>query len=439
MTSRNSLVIPALAITASFACALSARAQDPAPTYPLQGTVYTETNSPAAGQNAILAFRRAADGTLTPLKKSPYPTGGTGITDPTFGLAVFSNDTPVIANSGHTLLFAVNEGSNSISVFRIGPQGGLKAVAGSPFASGGYQPVSLGLVGSVLTVANKNGDPTQADAEANAQPNYTSFTVAADGVLSPAPNSTIPATGSPTQVLAIPQEAYSQFSGLGYNTGQGTYDLGFLFSTNFVGGDLYATEVSAAGLSRVNAPVTLPPDLFVGQTFQGGPAPAAPLGLQVHPLYPILYAGFVTINRVGVYVFGPTGQLFYYGSVADPAPAGCWILINKAGTRMYVANTITNQITTYDIGTNPLVPAVLGVTQLAGGGRAFEFALSTDEQYLYSISQQGDATGSLNDNALHVLKVGADGSTLTEVQTDLLPTYVPGAPAGTRWQGVVAF
>ena len=90
---------------------------------------------------------------------SPYLTGGTGVRDLTHSLATFANDTPVIANREHTLLFAVNEGSNNIAVFRIGLYGDLTPVVGSPFASGGYQPVSLALVRDMLTVVNKNGDP----------------------------------------------------------------------------------------------------------------------------------------------------------------------------------------------------------------------------------------------------------------------------------------
>jgi hypothetical protein len=81
----------------------------------------------------------------------------------------------------------------------------------------------------------------------------------------------------------------------------------------------------------------------------------------------------------------------------------------------------------------------LGVTQLKGTGFGFELALSDDARFLYVISQQSAATGSASDNALHVLQVGANGDSLTEIETDLLPSYLPDSPEGTRWQGVVAF
>src|SRR5262249_48226382 len=52
--------------------------------------VYVESNvaDPAIG-NAILAYTRAADGSLTPL--GSYPTGGTGVS-PTFDLGPFDSD-----------------------------------------------------------------------------------------------------------------------------------------------------------------------------------------------------------------------------------------------------------------------------------------------------------------------------------------------------------
>ena len=147
-------------------------------------SVYVETNNSTPGQNPIPAFRRNPDGKLTQLKGSPYLTDGTGVVDLSSSLATFANDTPVIANRQRTLLFAVNVGSNTIAVFHFGGEGNLTAVEGSPFPSGGYQPVSLTLLGDILTVVNKNGDPAQASAEANAQPNYSTFRVDPNGSLS---------------------------------------------------------------------------------------------------------------------------------------------------------------------------------------------------------------------------------------------------------------
>jgi 6-phosphogluconolactonase (cycloisomerase 2 family) len=101
---------------------------------------------------------------------------------------------------------------------------------------------------------------------------------------------------------------------------------------------------------------------------------------------------------------------------------------------MYVMDTGTNQITVYDIAIDPRTPRALAVTQLAGTGRGFELALSDDGRYLQAISQQGDATGSLADNTLHVLRVGSNGL-LTEVETDSLTQFVSNPPGWDALDG----
>lgn len=78
--------------------------------------VYTETNDVA---NAILAFRRDAEGRLKLLSGAPFPTGGKGVIDPSFKLGPLDTDQNVLIDRDRRLLFAVNSGSNSIAVFRI--------------------------------------------------------------------------------------------------------------------------------------------------------------------------------------------------------------------------------------------------------------------------------------------------------------------------------
>ena len=136
--------------------------------------VYVESNDPAG--NAIFGFARHADGSLAPLPGSPFPTGGLGIT-PTFALGPFDSDQKVIVNPEHTLLFAVNGGSDSIAVFNIAANGTLTPVAGSPFPSGGSNPVSVGLAETTLCVVNQDQDP---DHPGLFLPNYTSFNVSAE-------------------------------------------------------------------------------------------------------------------------------------------------------------------------------------------------------------------------------------------------------------------
>src|SRR5215471_19839016 len=121
--------------------------------------VYTETNDTA---NAVLAFRRDDDGRLTLLPGAPFPTGGKGVIDPSFKLGPFDTDQNIAIDHDRRLLFAVNSGSNSIAVFHIRPHdGSLEPVRGSPFPSGGINPVSIGLRGDQIVIINQDLDPAQ--------------------------------------------------------------------------------------------------------------------------------------------------------------------------------------------------------------------------------------------------------------------------------------
>ena len=110
---------------------------------PPSAVVYVETNSPDG--NAVMAFDRDARGRLSLM--GTYPTGGTGVFDTSLELGPFDSDQDVIANPERTRLFAVNSGSNTIAVFEIAGNGALTPMTGSPFPSGGTNPVSVGAGG----------------------------------------------------------------------------------------------------------------------------------------------------------------------------------------------------------------------------------------------------------------------------------------------------
>ena len=92
--------------------------------------VYTLTNQVAG--NAVAVFARAGDGTLTPA--GSFSTGGAGT-----GAGLGSQGAVTLSNDGR-LLFAVNAGSNDVSVFRVNPEG-LSLLSRTP--SGGTLPASV--------------------------------------------------------------------------------------------------------------------------------------------------------------------------------------------------------------------------------------------------------------------------------------------------------
>jgi 6-phosphogluconolactonase (cycloisomerase 2 family) len=380
------------------------RADDRRP--PTQNFVYVESNDPAG--NAIFGFARQNDGTLVPLPGSPYPAGGLGIT-PTFALGPFDSDQNVIVNPEHTLLFAVNGGSNTISVFRIGPTGVLTPVAGSPFPSGGSNPVSVGLAGSTLCVVNQDQDPGHPGVFL---PNYTSLNVSASGKLTPIPNSTffVDAGSSPSQALISPN---------------GT----LLFGAEFLGGLLRTFKIAGNGRLMPGVAQPLPPAQFAGTGAQPNP-----LGLAVHPTKRLLYVDFVTIRQIGVYGYSPGGDLQFVRSVPDSGKAPCWALVNRTGTRLYTSNTADSSISVFDIAADPTEPLEIQHVALRTTGNCFQFALDSTERFLHVVTQQSAPSETDSANGINVLSVADDG-TLTEVVSS--PTLLP-VPNLVRPQGVAA-
>jgi 6-phosphogluconolactonase (cycloisomerase 2 family) len=368
--------------------------------------VYVESNDPNG--NAILAFKRALDGSLTPLPGSPFSAKGLGIT-PTFALGPFDSDQELIIDRSRSLLFATNGGSDTIAVFKINGNGALTHVKGSPFPSGGSNPVSVGLADDVLCVVNQDNDPGH---PGQFLPNYTSFRVGSDGSLTPIPRSTISvdAGASPSQALIAPSDE-------------------LMFGADFLGGILRSFAINEAGQLRSRDAQPLPPAEFA----ESG-APPFPLGLAVHPSRNLLYVGFVTISRIGVYRFRDSGQLKFERSVPDSGNGVCWLTINKQATRLYASNTGDPSISVYDISKNPSMPIEIQTLKYASTGGGFQFALDSSGTFLHVVTQQSAPTSDQTANAIHVFRVAHDG-TLIEVPTS--PTLLP-VPNLVRPQGVAA-
>ena len=109
------------------------------------GAVFTETNDVTA--NAVVAFDRAADGTLT--RFGAIPTGGRGIggtADP------LTSQYALVLSHDHRFLYAVDAGSDDIAVFRIG--GAQRLALVQRVSSGGVRPTSLAISDRTLYALN---------------------------------------------------------------------------------------------------------------------------------------------------------------------------------------------------------------------------------------------------------------------------------------------
>jgi hypothetical protein len=378
--------------------------------------VYVETNIKTPNGNSIAGFVRGANGQLQPIPGSPFLTKGAGTQDPGISLGPEDSDQDVISSPDRNLLFAVNSGSDSIAVFHIGENGALTPVEGSPFPSGGNDPVSLGLSGNTLFVVNKSGDFGRPSA---ILPNYTTFQVAADGKLTPTSDSTndssrrfqstvsVAVGSSPSQALAVPY-------------------TNLLFGADFLGGLLQRFQFDGNGGLHQLTPLALPASEFSDTT-----TPRLPLGLTSHPRYPFLYVGFVTDNKLGVYQYGNDGSLTFLRTVPNSGTAICWLRTNRAGTRLYSTDTGTNSVSVYDLS-DPENPVQIQNLVLSGPGNVLQFSLSSDEKYLYALSSRGSTSiPEGQGNMLHILTINNEGT----VDENVSPV-VFNEPNDTRPQGV---
>ena len=319
-------------------------------------------------------------------------------------------------------MFAVNSGSNSIAVFNINSDGTLTHVPGSPFLSGGFQPVSLALQGNTLYVANKNQDPGQGPNDTH--PNYTCFRVTKFGHLSPIPDSTINEKfgSSPAQVLTSPD---------------GHLLFAVDFGVNVFDPHAFGHLESALHLFRIESNGRLEESPSTPQVPPANPPIA--LGLLAHPTENILYVGFVAAGQVGVYTYDQTGQLTFNKAVPNSGKLVCWFSINSAATFFYTSDNGDNSISTYDLRNDPKTPAEVQRLALKDDNPSnptpsspFELALDPTSSFLYVVGERHTTDPSLTGgNVLHILQVGQDGL-LTEAPFSpiLLPIPVESHPHG---------
>jgi 6-phosphogluconolactonase len=145
------LLMVVLALTASLASTAQVFAQNTPDSSP-SGAVYILSNSSSGNQ--VLAFQRAADGSLTP--NGTFDTGGlgsgVGITVPPDPLG---SQNSIIVSPDGKWVFAVNAGSDEISVLKV-TRNGLRLT--DKVNSSGSYPVSLTFSDDLLYVLNAAGD-----------------------------------------------------------------------------------------------------------------------------------------------------------------------------------------------------------------------------------------------------------------------------------------
>ena len=386
--------------------------------------IYTETDNSNPGQNAVIAFRNDGHGKVTQF--GTFKTDGTGVANPQGLLGPDDSDKEVIASPDGRLLFAVNQGSNTVAVFAVKPNGALKLVNNQAVGSGGTEPVSLSIAGNRLYVVNR-GDEVQGQPGSIA-PTITVFNIRPNGELSQdlAATTTLPVGLSPSQLLI------SSTGRLAFLDTFTPPPLNTVTNANEVlpfrvAADGALIPVSSGGLG---APVT----------------PPLVLGLVQHPTQNIVYAGLTGASQVATFTFDGSGNLSLAGTVPVQGKGPCWTLVSSNGAYLYTIDTGTNSVGVFSLA-DPKHPVQIQEFALGGPlnssgdpGAAleaadFEFALDPSGNTLYVIDHQTDATGNFpQGNALHVLSVGPNGMLSESASSPLfLPTDIP---AGADPQGV---
>ena len=365
--------------------------------------VYIENNiGQVPDKNTIIGLSNDGTGKLTPIPGGQVLTNGTGVfSSPAVNGPSFQSDQQVVVNGAGTLLFAVNGGSNTISVFSIASTGVLTLLTTTPAPSNGSEPVSLGLdenspVGPYVVVVNQADDPNQP----GQTPNVTAFRVdEATGTLTPVGNSTLdyPDGSLPAQALISPSGRFAfvvQFQG---------------------GGNFCSYAIGAVGKLILN-------NCFgpsVGTSF---------LGAALHPKKRAAYVGMPTPGFISVFNYNPGGGLSFAKLVGNNGSLISFMTTNKLGTRLYTSETGSNTVTVYDIsGAKFNDPSQLQFFSLTGGEAAANIKLDPTEKFLYVLGLNASGT---TGNFLHVLNVATDGS-LTETQPALkLPIHAGEIPMG---------
>lgn len=267
--------------------------------------VSTNANDPIRG-NEIVMYQRAANGALT--LSGRFPTGGQGL-----GGGLGSQD-PVILSKNGRWLFAVNAGSNEISVFAVHPLGLMLT---DKVASGGVRPTSLTVRKNRLYVLNA-GDPG----------NITGFRLDRNGKLTPLANSTrflsnngVGAAPAPAQVSFSPDGSVLIVTERATNL----IDL-YPVNQHGVAGNL--TSYPSAGTTPFGFAFADDDTLVVSEAFGGAPNASATSSYT-------LANGQLQLVSASV----PTGET-----------AACWIIISKDGKLAYTTNTGSGSLSGYHVG-----------------------------------------------------------------------------------------
>ena len=335
-------------------------------------TVFVMTNDTV--KNEVIAYQRLFDGRLT--LKERFATGGRGsggTTDP------LQSQGSLTLSYDHTLLFAINSGSGTISSFHL--LGGLPLLVDQE-PTGGSEPVAVSEHNGIVYVLNAGGNGA-----------IVAFRVDALGLLHEIPNSTVHLTathsgGSSISVspdgktLAVIEKVPNNIDTLPIHA-DGT--LGSIVINHSVTPGVFAAIFTPNG------------ELIVSEN--------QPNGTDVSSIssYAINADGTVTAISQSLPTFGD---------------GNCWNVITPNGKFVYADNSATATVAGFSVAANGALTPIAGtiLSSNPAGTTNIDLAVSTDGKFVYTLNS---GTGSVG-----IYSVNSDGTLVSLGDIDGLPKTV---------------
>jgi 6-phosphogluconolactonase (cycloisomerase 2 family) len=331
--------------------------------------------------NAVVAFDRGADGALH--QAGVYPTGGLGgaltgaVVDDT------ASQGALAADRENRELYAVNAGSNTLSVFGVrGDRLPLRQVVGS----GGSFPVSVTVHDDVVYVLNAR-DGASIQGFRNVDGTLVAIPGSHRELGLPVTTGSAEFTHTPGQVLFTPNGRH------------------LVVSTKAATNSLLVFGVSRSGRPS-QAPVV--------HTEAG----AVPFGLAFdrHGRLAVTNTG---TNSVATYRVARNGAVTALGTAATGQVATCWVAADA--DLLAASNAGSGSVTTLRTGAGGAVTKIADARTAGGGTVDAAFSRGGDELYV-----QTGATGAVDTFSVN------DAGTLTRTSTVTVPDAVGG-------EGIVAW
>lgn len=377
-----------LAVPASAAAPAEHGAGTPAPArvlspswqHPAGGAVYVLTND--ATHNAVTVFARGTDGRLS--QTGTVRTAGRGGSEVGAVVDPLASQGALTYDASHHLLYAVNAGSASLSVFSAR---GTDLRLVQVLDTHGQFPSSVAVVGDLVYVLDAGGSGA-----------VTGFRVSGQR---------LQAIAGSTRTLGLSNDPVPQFLASPSQVAISPDRKHLIVSTKS-GGTLLVYALDGAGRPAATPTVTTS-------------AAAVPFALTFDAAGRLQVAA--ASGSAATYRIEHDGALtLVSGPVANGQAATCWSV--RIGSYLYTANAGSGTITGYRIGTGGALSLLdpSGVTAHTDAGPV-DLAASPDGKFLY---EQAAGAGAIDEFAVH-----ADGS-LSSIGT------VAGLPAdnGSGIEGI---